>query len=229
MGDKNTERFWEQLLSFIDDGRVIPVIGPELLMLDINGEKTLLYSYLTQQLAKRLHVSIEPEDTLDAVACRYLAEGEGQREDIYPELKRVMPMLSEIKLPEALLKLAEIKPFNLFVTTGFDPLLAYALNQVRYDGMENTQVIAFSPGSNCDLPLAAEQLDRATVFHLFGKLAAVPEYAITEEDVLEFMHALQSRTSRPERLFDALIKQNLVIVGCALSDWLGRFFVRIGK
>jgi len=228
MADKNTERFWQQLLDFIEDGRVIPVIGPELLLLDINGEKTLLYSYFTQQLAKRLHVSIEPEDTLDTVACRYLAEG-GQREDIYPELKRVIPMLADIKLPDALLKLAEIKSFNLFVTTSFDPLLMHALNQVRYGGKENTQVLAFSPGSNYDLPVAAEQLDRATVFHLFGKVASVPEYAVTEEDVLEFMHALQSRTSRPERLFDALIKQNLVIVGCTLSDWLGRFFVRIGK
>jgi hypothetical protein len=90
-------------------------------------------------------------------------------------------------------------------------------------------VLAFSPGSTNDLPVALEQLDRATVFHLFGKLTAVPEYAVTDEDVLEFMHALQSRTSRPERLFDALIKQNLMVIGCPLSDWLGRFFVRIGK
>ncbi len=228
MRDKNTERFWQQLLSFIEDGRVIPIVGPELLLMEINGEMTQLYSYLAEQLAKRLHISIEPEDTLNTVACRYLAEG-GQREDIYPELKRAMPMLSEIRLPEALFRLAEIKPLNLFVTTSFDPLLAHILNQVRYGGKENTQVIEFSPGSNHDLPVAAEKLDRATVFHLFGKLTAVPEYAITDEDVLEFIHTLQSRASRPERLFDALIKQSLIIVGCSFSDWLSRFFVRIGK
>ena len=228
MVEKNTERLWEQLLDFIEDGRVIPVIGPELLMLDIDGKTTLLYSYLAEQLANRLQISSEPADTLNAVACRYLSQG-GQREDIYPELKRAMPPLSEVKLPETLVKLAEIRPLNLFVTTSFDPLLAQALNQVRYGGQEKTQVLAFSPGSTNDLPVALEQLDRATVFHLFGKLTAVPEYAVTDEDVLEFMHALQSRTSRPERLFDALIKQNLIVVGCPLSDWLGRFFVRIGK
>lgn len=228
MVDRNTERFWEQLLDFIEDGRVIPVIGPELLLLEINGQTTHLYYYLAEQLAKRLHIDFQPGDSLNTVACRYLSE-DGQREDIYPELKRVMPKLSEIKLPETLIKLAEIKRLNLFVTTSFDPLLVYALNQIRYGGQEKTQVLAFSPESNNDLPEALEQLDRTTVFHLFGKLTAVPEYAVTDEDVLEFMHSLQSKTSQPERLFDALTKQNLVVVGCPSSDWLGRFFVRIGK
>lgn len=228
MVDKNTERLWGQLLAFIEVGRVIPIIGPELLMLDINGEMTLLYTYLAKELAKQLQINFNPADTLNIVACRYLSQG-GQREDIYPELKRVMPPLSQIKLPEALIKLAEIKPLKLFVTTSFDPLLVYALNQIRYGGQEKTQVLAFSPESNNDLPMASEKLDRTTVFHLFGKLTAVPEYAVTDEDVLEFMHSLQSKTSQPEKLFDALTKQNLIAVGFPSSDWLGRFFVRIGK
>lgn len=229
MADNNTERLWRQLLTFTEEGCVIPVIGPELLMLDIDGEMKLLYSYLAEQLANRLQISAEPDDTLNAIACRYLAQG-GQRDDIYPELKLAMPPLSEINLPEALVKLAEIQPFNLFVTTSFDPLLAHALNQVRYGGQDKTQVLAFSPGSNNDLPTAQEPLDKITVFHLFGKLTAVPNcYVVTDEDVLEFMYALQSRTSRPERLFDILVKQNLMVIGCPLCDWLGRFFVRIVK
>ena len=228
--NQNTERLWDQLLQFIDEGRVIPVIGPELLLLEIDGKTTLLYSYLAERLAQRLQLTFQPEDTLNAVVCRYLAQDrDNQREDIYPALKQAMPPLSEFKLPEPLLKLAAILPFKLFVTTCFDPLLAHALNQVRYGGQEKTQVLTFSPESNKDLPVPVEQLDRATVFHLFGNLSAVPDYAVTDEDVLEFMHALQSKTTRPEKLFDALVKQNLIVIGCPLSDWLGRFFVRIGK
>jgi TIR domain/SIR2-like domain len=226
--DKATERLWEQLLDFIDDGRVIPVIGPELLTFRSVGESQLLYSTLATQLAKRLQVEFEATDSLNTVACRYLSEG-GQREDIYPELKRVMTTFPNADMPSALVKLAEIKPLKLFVTTCFDSLLVNALDQVRYSGQAKTQVLAFSPGSNNDLPEPVEQLDRTTVFHLFGKLSAVPEYAVTDEDVLEFMHALQAKTARPERLFDGLIKQNLLFIGCPLSDWLGRFFVRIGK
>ncbi len=229
MVKKDTERLWEQIFAYIEDGCVIPIIGPELLLHDIDGKTRFLYSYLAEQLAKRLQISSEPEDTLNAVVCRYLSQG-GEREDIYPELKQAMPPLSQVKLPETLVKLAEIRPFKLFVTTSFDPLLVHALNQVRYGGLEKTQVLEFSLGSNNDLPVGLKDLDRATVFHLFGKLTSVPEYAVTDEDVLEFMHALQARTSCPQLLFDVLIKLNLIVIGCPLPDWLGRFFVRsIGK
>lgn len=228
MIDRNTERFWNQLLEYIKEGRVIPIIGPETLILDIGGKTTHLYAYLAEQLANRLQIPFEPTDTLNTVACRFLYDG-GQREDIYPELKRAMPKPSDVRLPEALVKLAEIRSFNLFVTTSFDPFLAHAINQVRYGGQEKTLVLEFSLGSSNDLPSTLERLERATVFHLFGKLTAVPEYAVTDEDILEFMHSLQSRSSQPGLLFDALIEQNLVAIGCPMSDWLGRFFVRLGK
>jgi hypothetical protein len=141
-----------------------------------------------------------------------------------------MPELSHIKLPETLVKLAEIRSLKLFVTTSFDSLLAQVLNQVRYGGKDNTRVLGFYLKSKNDLPVALKKLKRTTVFHLFGKLTSRPaEYAVTDEDVLEFMHALQSRTPRPELLFDALINQDLLVIGCPLYDWLGRFFVRIGK
>jgi hypothetical protein len=38
MVEKNIERLWNQLLTFIKDERVIPIIGPELLKVDIDGE-----------------------------------------------------------------------------------------------------------------------------------------------------------------------------------------------
>ncbi|MCO6426975.1 toll/interleukin-1 receptor domain-containing protein [Nitrosomonas communis] len=229
MAEKNIERLWDQLFTFIRDERVIPIVGPELLKIDIDGERTLLYTYLARQLAKKLEIYFEPTDSLSTVAGRYISQGIDRREDIYPELMNAMPSLTQDQLPDALVKLAEISKFKLFVTTSFDPLLVYALNQIRYGGESKTQVLAFSPESKDDLPKEFGQLDRVTVFHLFGKLSPIPDYVVTDEDVLEFMHALQSRTSRPDRLFDALNKQSLMVIGCPLSDWLGRFFVRIGK
>ena len=117
--NQTTERLWDQLLQFIDEGRVIPVIGPELLLVEIDDKTTLLYSCLAERLAHRLQLTPEPEDTLNKVVCRYLAQG-GDREDIYPALKRVMPQLQELKLPDPLLKLAAILPLKLFVTTSLD-------------------------------------------------------------------------------------------------------------
>ena len=225
----DTEQLWDQVLQFIEEGRVIPVVGPELLILEAGGRTAHLYAYLAERLAKRLRITSSSGDTLNTVVCRYLAEGR-EIEDIYPALNRVMPPLDELSLPAALIKLAEIRPLKLFVSTTFDPLLAQALNRVRYGGQHKTEILAFSPTSSQDLPGEVEELDRATVFHLFGRLSSVPhDYAVTDEDLLEFMHALQSKTGRPVHLFDAMLGRQLLIIGCAFSDWFARFFVRIGK
>jgi hypothetical protein len=227
MLEKNVERLIGQLLTLIEQGSVIPVIGPELLALEINGKTTQLYTYLAEQLALRLQLDPEPDDGLNAVVCRYLSQGrKRQAEDIYPELRSVLAEMPRVEFPLALIKLAEIRQLQLFVTTTFDPFLVQALNHVRYAGKEQTRVIEYYPGSIQDLPLALKDLHRTTVFHLFGKLDQTQSFAVTDEDVLEFMHTLQAH-SRPERLFDALLSQNLMVIGCPLFDWLGRFFVRI--
>jgi hypothetical protein len=72
-------------------------------------------------------------------------------------------------------------------------------------------------------------LERPLVFHLLGRLSAVPDYAITDEDVLEFMYSLQSETRRPALLFDELKRRHLLIIGSSFSGWLARFFIRIAK
>ena len=47
-----SERFWEDLLLWIEDGRVIPVIGPELVTIDDGGTQVPLYSWLARRLAE---------------------------------------------------------------------------------------------------------------------------------------------------------------------------------
>src|SRR5262249_5547149 len=67
------------------------------------------------------------------------------------------------------------------------------------------------------------------VFHLFGRLSSSPDYAICDEDMLEFLQALQEKVRQPALLFDELKQSHLLIIGCSFSDWLARFFIRIAK
>lgn len=165
--------------------------------------------------------------TLNEVACRYLAKG-GEIEDLYSTLKTLMPPPDALEIPAPLLQLAEM-PFKLFVSVTFDTLLERAINQAHFGGRDRaTQVFAYSPQAVADLPAHGEPLDKA-VFHLFGKLSAVPDYAVTDEDVLEFVHSLQSETRRPNVLFDALNRSHVLIIGSTFSGWLARFFFRIAK
>jgi len=223
--------FWDQLLQVVEEGHVIPVVGPDLLTVRLGSRYVPFYSYLATRLGQALDVVDQPAEDLDlnTVACRYLAKGKPV-EELYPALKSVMPGDDEIAIPEPLLKLAAIDRLQLFVTTTFDPFLERALNQVRFDGKKRTEVYTFSPNAGRDLPQNLDLSDRPVVFHLFGRISAVPlSFALTQEDTLEFFHSLQSETRRPNVLFDKLSQESLLIIGSSFGDWLARFFLRAAK
>jgi hypothetical protein len=47
---------WENLLNFIEERRVIPIIGPELLNVETETGPRLLYNWVAEKLAGRLNV-----------------------------------------------------------------------------------------------------------------------------------------------------------------------------
>ena len=224
-------RFWDQLLQLIEEGRVVPIVGPDLLVGEVGGRSVHLYSHLAELLAEYLEVpgdDLPPVGPLHEVACRFLSQG-GQIEEIYSGLKRVFPSREGFPIPAPLLQLAQIRPFRLFVSTTLDPFLQQALDEVRFGGQPRTRVYAYAPNAVQDLDQSVDEMDRPAVFHLFGRLSAVPEYAVTEEDTLELVHALQSETRRPGRLFDELDRRQLLLLGGGFPDWLARFFLRTSR
>jgi TIR domain/SIR2-like domain len=226
--DRSVEAFLDDLLEYVDDGKVVPIIGDELLRVRQEGNEVPLYRYIADKLAERLEIrpdSLPPEPSLNAVVCHYLQAG-GMPEEVYPKIR---PILNQARFapPEALLQLARIDRFKLFVTLTFDSLLAAAIDEVRTDG--HALELAYSPKNPQDLPRPLEELRQPVVYHLFGKLSAQPDYVITDEDMLEFLHHMQSRSVAAEHLFDALRDNHLLFIGCAFPDWLSRFLLRIAK
>ena len=68
--------FWDILLQLIAEGRVIPVVGRDALMVADEGRAQLLYPHLAEKLALSLEVPASdlPEgNELNEVACRYIA------------------------------------------------------------------------------------------------------------------------------------------------------------
>jgi len=110
------EEAWEDLLSFIEERRVIPIVGPELLRVDTPTGPKLLYDWLAERLATKLNVDpshLPRPYTLNDVVCLFLAV-RGRREEAYVRLRSV---LREANFePSATLKrLASITDFDLFV------------------------------------------------------------------------------------------------------------------
>jgi hypothetical protein len=221
---------WEDLLNYIEEKRVIPIVGPELLRVETDTGPRLLYNWLAEKLAARLNVdarTLPSPFTLNDVVCQFLA-ARGRREEAYTRLRTILRE-TNFAPPPALKQLAQITDFDLFVTTTFDPLLEQALNAERCGGAASTEVIAYSPNRVADLTVEREQQQRPVVYHLLGRLSASPTYVISDEDTLEFICALQSEHLTPEKLFHELEHNHLLLIGGNFSNWLARFFLRMAK
>jgi hypothetical protein len=224
------EDAWEDLLSFVEERRVIPIVGPELLMVATDERPRLLYDWVAERLATRLNVDtrrLPARFTLNDVVCLFLAN-RGRREEAYVRLRGVLKD-ANFEPPAALRQLAAITDFDLFVSTTFDPLLESAINLERFGGASSTDVLAYAPNRVADLPAERDRLQRPLVYHLFGKLSASPTYVISDEDLLEFICALQTEHLSPERLFYELEHNHLLIIGSNLTNWLARLFLRMAK
>src|SRR6478735_2273235 len=148
------EFFWDDILEFIEERKVIPIIGAELLSVpDGLGGEIPLQRLLAAKLAERLRlpaIDHQGDDALHQVVCRYL-QGGGRREEVYPRIRNLMKELAP-PVPEPLRQLARIRHFNLFVTTTFDTLMEQALDGERHGGAAQTVSLAYAPNHNQDLP-----------------------------------------------------------------------------
>jgi hypothetical protein len=221
---------WDDLLNYIEEHRVIPIIGPDLLRVQTDTGLRPLYVWLAEKLAARLAVdtaALPQPLSLNDVMCSYLGQ-RGRREEAYTRLRSIMREV-QFEPPQALRQLAQITDFDLFVTTTFDPLLENALNTERFGGQPSTEVIAYAPNRVADLPAERADLRRTVVYHLLGRLSASPTYVLSDEDMLEFICALQSEHLTPEKLFHELEHNHLLLIGSDFSNWLARLFLRMAK
>lgn len=224
---ENSEYFWDELLAFVDARSVIPIIGPELAIVEFEGRREPYQRLLARQLALRLKLDGLPDSpALHEVVTRYLARPGAKRQGIYRELGDLAGKL-DVGVPEPFLHLAQIRDLNLFASFCTDDLLARAINQERFAGRPATVERAFTPNEASDL--ATGDAIAPVVYGLFGRMSVLPKYVVAEEDMIEWITALQVPQKRPEQLFDALGRNHLLLLGCSFPDWLTRFILRTAK
>ena len=232
------DRDWNKLLSSIEEGIVIPIIGQDLLQVIPEGDSgpIPLYRFIAETLVDEFSLPpevVSPRMTLSDVVYRCLAD----RMDLYDVRHEIVGALNKAAAfgpPEPLCQLAEITGFNLFVSTTFDPLMEKALEKVRFGGRTGTVEICSydpkEPHKNEEVSLRKKYPAHPVLFHLMGKLSVGSDsVVISEEDMLEFVCALQSENRLPTKLFGELQNNHLLLLGCSFSDWLARFFLRAAK
>jgi hypothetical protein len=235
------EEFWEDLLAFIEERRVIPVVGAELLTIEENGETVPLYRSIAERLLNKYSAPVaalcggtalrEHHELNDAV-CALAAAGRRVR-DLYRPINDILQKLlaGQWEPIPVLRKLALISHFDLFATTTPDDLLARALDAVRFGGAAQTDQIEYAPKlpteRRRDIPETPSSKYTA-VLYLFGKADVSPFYTIHDEDALEFAYTMQGGSGL-ERVLSQLRNRNLLLIGCTFGDWLSRFFIRLSN
>jgi TIR domain/SIR2-like domain len=246
----NSEEFWDDLLAYIEDGRVVPVVGPEIHTVAVDGRALPLYRAIAEQLLKKygleaydandlvppssngvaLRKHLELNDAVSALSNRGRRVADLYR-PINDELRRLLG--AQPAIPQPLLDLAGITDFTLFVTTTFDDLLARAIDSARTGYGPATDQIAYAPnlpGDQANDLTDDTRVGYRAVFHLFGRASPSPFFAIDDEDVLEFIYSLQAEKGiRPERMLAELRRCHLLLIGCNFADWLSRFFIRLAN
>ena len=109
------EEFWDDLLAFIEEGRVIPVVGAELLTVQVDGSQTVpLYRAVADRLLERysLRLTREHYGLYDAVAAVAAA---GRRvQDLYRQINDIQQKLvaQQDEILRPLGELASIRQFD---------------------------------------------------------------------------------------------------------------------
>ena len=247
---------WKQLLESATRNRmVVPVVGPDLLSVELSDRRALpfpmlLANRLAEQLPAKERVQLPEQPTLHEVAVS--PRWKGREAEFAADLQEVqdaalaelLPSVLDSSRPTPLRKLAEITDFPLYLTTTPDALLERVLAAIR--GLTAEDVRAFYLRSEqrptrqkatrlddpLDLPRGWEPSPAAsgrppTLFYLFGQLDTEAHFDVTEEQQLETLWRLQSEDYQPERLMRELHHGHILLLGTRLPDWMGRYFVRL--
>ena len=238
------EEFWADLIPLIAAREVVPILGVDLLTVDRGGVAVPLYRVVAERLLARYGLPAPAADDasllrghheLNDAVCELDRQRKRGSGDCYLPVHEALraalaEIRAEVETPQR--QLAQIEDFRLFVTTTCDDVMAQALDAVRYGGRPLTEQVEYAPGGlpkdrRTDISELAPA-DQSAVLYLFGKAAVSPVYAVHDEDVLEFLHGLQTGLGQiPQRFFSAIRGANLLLIGCHFPDWLSRFLMRI--
>ena len=221
--DITDEPLWDKLTQHIIDGKVIPVIGPELLMVNnVNINK-----FIIDGLGRKLGIAKAPNSYSEIVySPEYKAmfgKRDVDRDRIYNLVNRIMAKTIFPATPQ-LERFLSIRQFPFVITTSFAPIVEQTMHKIWKDEL---RVLRFNnnPTQNDDINTGAD-LRKPTVYYMFGKVCeGVKNYVLTDTDMLDYVSSWLSNDNRarPKNLCNELKDKYLLMLGNNYSNWLFRF------
>ena len=216
------ERNWERLLDAIENKRVVPILGENLIRVATESGNSDILSYLLNNLSKQFSEGQDIRDffQIENDIHQYNTKGyAGDETDIYYEIFQQLKNAT-INLPNQVVRLFQICHFPLVLTTSYAPRINEALgisgNNIKvYQKKKESDISSINPGLQ----------DSTMLYHLFGKVNAVHKsFLVTDEDLLDYLHCWHNKDTRPPLLEKYLKDKFFLVLGCNYPNWLFRFF-----
>ena len=150
MGVNDNEVFWEDLLSHIRQQVLVPVVGPDLTVVNVGDAEQTLTTLIGQRLAERYQSDrVRPGQRPRVKRWRRSCESAARMSSSGCIASSTTSSTELDPAPgDALRDLAAIDDLRLFVSTTPDRLLAKAVNEVRFKGSPRTRELSFSPNQS---------------------------------------------------------------------------------
>lgn len=236
---------WKSFVNIINEKGFVPILGNDLSMLKLKQSH-----FSDKNLWNKIKaVGTEEGDFLRINVYSYLAimlwdaHGEGELLSTY-SLNNVILKLQKNNINEgtisraikSILKfddekmdlepyrnLAKIKGFEAFLTVNIDGWLERAFEA---EGLFVNPSINYFPSASFD-PKQKIQENQPKVFNIMSSVHST-NFAMTEEQSLEYLYSLQSESSDiSNKLFDTIRDKDILLIGCSFPNWFMRFFLRI--
>ena len=226
---------WQRLLDEIDNGNVIPVIGPDMLVapkMSDDGKTENLHQQLISYIAAQTGVKTHPRTFSQLVFDdNYRHIVRNKDDQIYNLIFQILSNVNQIdeinSQPSQLLTdLLGTRKFPFVITTSFAPVV----EKVMEDVWGKVSVLNFNNNPQDSTPerggdiKTANDMKNPTVYYMFGRYCGNKDrYVVTDSDMMTFCSSWISGAGVPRNLTETLKKKYLLILGNNYSDWLFRF------
>lgn len=217
------EPLWDKLTQQIIEGKVIPVIGPELLTV----KNMSINKFIIEGLGRKLKFANPPQSFSEIVySPEYktaFGDRKSDRDRIYKFVNSILAKTSFPATPQ-LERFLAIRQFPFVITTSFSPIVEQTMRKIWKDEL---RVMRFNnnPALNDDIKTGAD-LRKPTVYYMFGKVCdEIGNYVLTDTDMLDYVSSWLSNDNRarPKNLCNELKDKYLLMLGNNYANWLFRF------
>lgn len=232
---KKEEKRWNELIDAVMDGKVIPVIGPDFLIDDEDGNEDNadnLHQQIINLLANAYGVESNPKTFSQLVYDKdFLYETNSDKEAIYMLINQILTEAikeDQLRPNSVLQKLLLLRKFPFVITTSFTPLVEMAMRAAWPE--KEVRVLQFRNDPDFDKAVGKGDIEseldmeQPTVYYMFGKHCDEKRYVVTDLDMMDFCRKwIAGGSNVPRVLTEVMKKRYLLVLGNNYSDWLFRF------